>query len=118
MSVSTIQTIPLPYLRRRPVRLVLYFLLGLTFVAMLAWRFVPVYMDPTFENAIVHKRAIVGMTKEQVLRSWGSPYQIDVTYTDSGVRRELWIFEDWINNATVKHRYLFFEENLLVAGWY
>jgi hypothetical protein len=75
-------------------------------------------MDPTFEKHIQSKRVMVGMTKDQVLKAWGSPYTINVSYTDEGIRREEWIFEDWIDASTVKHRYLYFEENALVAGWY
>ena len=67
---------------------------------------------------VAQKRVVVGMNRGQVLKSWGAPYKIDVTYTDSGVRRELWVFEDWIDSATVKHRYLYFEEDALVGGWY
>ena len=35
-----------------------------------------------------------------------------------GLRREEWIFEDWESAAVVKHRYLYFEEGILVGGWY
>jgi hypothetical protein len=118
MSLPDASPLGLPYLRRRPVRLILYALLTVMFLGMLAWRFIPIYLDPTFETAVAQKRVIVGMSREQVLRSWGSPYKIDVTYTDSGIRREQWVFEDWINSATVKHRYLYFEEGVLVGGWY
>ncbi len=108
----------LPYLCRRPVRLALYALLGVMFLGMATWRLLPYYKYPTLEEAVAKKRVVVGMTREQVLKSWGSPYKMDVTYTDSGVRRELWVFEDWIDSATVKHRYLYFEEDRLVGGWY
>jgi hypothetical protein len=108
-----------PYLRRRYIRLALYGLLGFMLVGMVLWRFAPVFRyDSNFAQAISAKRVVVGMTRQQVLESWGSPYSIDVTYTDNGTRREVWIFEDWINSATVKHRYLYFEENQLVGGWY
>ena len=118
MSMPDVHPSSLPYLRRRPVRLSLYAVLGVMLIGMLAWRFIPIYMDPTFETAIAQKRVVVGMSREQVLKSWGSPYKMDVTYTDSGIRREFWVFEDWINSATVKHRYLYFEEGTLVGGWY
>ncbi len=108
----------LPYLCRRSVRLALYGLLAVTLLGMVTWRVLPYYQYPTLEDAVAKKRVVVGMTREQVLKSWGSPYKMDVTYTDSGVRRELWVFEDWIDSATVKHRYLYFEENSLVGGWY
>ena len=109
---------PVPYLCRRSVRLALYIVLGAILLGMLTWRFLPYYQYTSLDEAIAKKRVVVGMSREQVLKSWGSPYKIDVTYTDSGVRRELWVFEDWIDNSTVKHRYLYFEENALVGGWY
>ena len=107
-----------PYLCRRPVRLALYAVLGVALLGMATWRFLPYYQYPTLEDAVAKKRVVVGMSRAQVLKSWGSPYKMDVTYTDSGIRRELWVFEDWIDSATVKHRYLYFEEDKLVGGWY
>jgi hypothetical protein len=108
-----------PYLRRRSIRFALYGVLAVMLLGILVWRFAPTFRyDSKFQHAIAEKRVVVGMSREQVLQSWGSPYSIDVTYTDAGVRREAWIFEDWINTATVKHRYLYFEENSLVGGWY
>ena len=119
MNGSQTAAIPVPYLRRRTIRLVLYGVLAAMLMGVLLWRFAPlVKYDASFAQAISHKRVVVGMTREQVLASWGSPYSIDVTYTDAGVRREFWVFEDWIDSATVKHRYLYFEENNLVGGWY
>lgn len=109
---------PVPYLCRRSVRLTLYLVLGALLLGMLTWRFLPNYQYASLDEAIARKRVVVGMSREQVLKSWGSPYKVDVTYTDSGIRRELWTFEDWIDAATVKHRYLYFEETALVGGWY
>lgn len=109
---------PTPLLCRRPVRLTIYGLFVALFLLMLAWRFVPAMLDPTFEKHIQEKRVIVGMTREQVLKAWGSPYTINVSYTNDGTRREEWIFEDWKDASTVKHRYLYFEEGILVGGWY
>ncbi len=107
-----------PYLCRRSVRLTLYVVLGVALLGMMTWRFLPHYQYATLDEAVAKQRVVVGMSREQVLKSWGSPYKIDVTYTDSGIRRELWVFEHWLNSATVKHRYLYFEENALVGGWY
>jgi hypothetical protein len=107
-----------PFLRRRPVRLSIYALLALILLLMLGWRFLPGLLDPTFEKHIQSKRVITGMTRAQVLKAWGSPYTMNVSYTKDGIRREEWIFEDWVNSATVKHRYLYFEEDILVGGWY
>lgn len=107
-----------PFLCRPRVRLALYAFLALTFLAMLAWRFVPVLMDPTFEKHIQAKKVVVGMTREQVLQAWGGPYTINVSYTKDGLRREEWIYEDWASPSDVTHRYLYFEEGVLIAGWY
>jgi len=109
---------PTPFLCRRSVRLSIYALLTLILLLMLGWRFLPGLLDPTFEKHIQSKRVMVGMTRETVLKAWGSPYTMNVSYTKDGIRREEWIFEDWVNSATVKHRYLYFEEGILVGGWY
>ena len=103
--------------RRRSVRITLYVFLGAFAVFMLAWGFLPGFLDPTFERHIEDKDVIVGMTREQAIESWGSPYQMNITYTDRGVRREEWVYEDWIEAGSVKHRYLYFEEGVLVGGW-
>lgn len=103
---------------RRPVRLILSAFLCLSAVGVLAWGLVPGWLDPTFEQHIQDKEVIVGMTREQAMQAWGSPYQMNVTYTDRGVRREEWVYEDWIEAGSVKHRYLYFEEGILVGGWY
>jgi hypothetical protein len=105
------------FLRRRSVRMTLYVFLGAFAVFMLAWGLLPGFLDPTFERHIEDKNVIVGMTREQAIEAWGSPYQMNVTYTDRGVRREEWIYEDWIEAGSVKHRYLYFEEGVLVGGW-
>ncbi len=107
----------LPFPCRRPVRMTLSILLGVFAVSMLAWGFLPGLLDPTFERHIQDKDVIVGMTREQAMQAWGSPYQMNITYTDRGVRREEWVYEDWIDAGSVKHRYLYFEEGVLVGGW-
>lgn len=108
---------PVPFPCRRPVRIILYVFLGAFAVLMLAWGFLPGFMDPTFERHIEDKDVIVGMTREQAIEAWGSPYQMNITYTDRGLRREEWVYEDWIEAGSVKHRYLYFEEGVLVGGW-
>lgn len=85
---------------------------------MLAWKFIPYYLDPTFEKHIQDHRVVVGMTSDQVLQAWGGPYTINVSYTDKGIRREEWIYQDWEDAGTMTHRYLYFEEGMLVGGWY
>jgi len=107
-----------PFLCRRPVRLTIYALFAIFFLSMLAFRFLPRLLDPTFEKHIARGEVMVGMTKQQVLEAWGSPYTVNVTYTKDGVRREEWIFEDWISSSEIKHRYLYFEEDRLEGGWY
>jgi hypothetical protein len=107
-----------PFLCRRPVRLVIYAFFVLFALSMLAFRFLPRLLDPTFEKHIARGEVMVGMTRQQVLDAWGSPYTINVSYTKDGTRREEWIFEDWISTSQVKHRYLYFEEDTLVGGWY
>jgi len=109
---------PTPLMCRKPVRAAIYTGLAVLFLLMLAWRFLPGLLDPTFEKHIQNKQVIVGMTKEQVLKAWGSPYTINVSHTKEGLRREEWIYEDWKDAATVKHRYLYFEEGILISGWY
>ncbi|MGQ0811639.1 MAG: hypothetical protein ACT4OO_10500 [Nitrospiraceae bacterium] len=109
---------PKPFICRRPVRIVIYALLALFFLGMLSWRFIPHYLDPTYEKHIENKRVMAGMSREQVLQAWGSPNTMNVSHTKEGVRREEWIFEDWESAAIVKHRYLYFEEGKLVGGWY
>lgn len=107
-----------PFICRRPVRLSIYAFLAFFLLLMLGWRYVPRFLDPTFEKHIQSKQVMAGMSKEQVLKAWGSPYTINVTYTKDGSRREEWIYEDWKDAATIKHRYLYFEEGTLVGGWY
>ncbi len=95
----------------------LYAGLAVFFLGMLAWGIIPALLDPTFEKHIEEKKVIVGMTRDQAMEAWGSPYQMNVSYTPKGIRREEWVFEDWIDAGTVTHRYLYFEENRLIAGW-
>lgn len=108
---------PIPFPCRKPVRIAFYSFFVLFAIFMLAWGYLPVLLDPTFEQHIADKKVVVGMTRKQALEAWGSPYQMNVTYTDQGVRREEWVFEDWIDSGSVKHRYLYFEEGKLVGGW-
>ena len=111
---------PTPWILRRPVRLSIYAFLVLFLLLMLGWAFIPRWLDPTFEKHLAHKEVMVGMTRKQVLEAWGSPYTINVSHTKDGIRREEWIYEDWKSSsmADVKHRYLYFEEGVLVGGWH
>ncbi len=107
-----------PFLCRKPVRITIYISFAILFAVMLVWRFLPGLLDPTFEKHIQDKQVMVGMTRDQVLQAWGSPYTINISHTKDGTRREEWIYEDWKDSSTVKHRYLYFEEGILVSGWY
>jgi len=106
------------FIRRRPVRIIIYAGLGLFAIMMVAWPILTQLLDPDFQQHIEQHRVMVGMTKEQVLKSWGGPQSINTSFTKEGIRQEEWIFEDWENAATVRHRYLYFEETVLVGGWY
>ena len=107
----------LPFPCRRPVRLVLYAGPAVFFLGIFGWGIIPPLSHPTFEKHIEEKKVIVGMTRDQAMKAWGSPYQMNVSYTPKGIRREEWVYEDWIDAGTVTHRYLYFEENRLVGGW-
>ena len=109
---------PIPFIRRRPVRLIIYAGLGLFVLLMVVWPLIEQLKDQDFQKHIAEHRVMVGMSKEQVLQAWGGPQTINTTFTKEGIRREEWIFEDWENAATVKHRYLYFEEGSLIGGWF
>ena len=113
---STVE--PTPFIRQRPVRIIIYAFLVLFVVSLIAFRFVPGWLDPDFSKHIESHRVMVGMAREQVLQAWGGPYNITVSYTKDGIRREEWVYEDWESTSVIKHRYLYFEEGVLVGGWY
>ena len=117
-SATTSENQKPPFLCRKPVRITLYSLLGAFALFILSWGMLPSLLDPTFEQHIQDKEVIAGMTRDQAIQAWGSPYQMNVTYTDKGIRREEWVYEDWIDAGTVRHRYLYFEEGILLGGWY
>ena len=106
------------FIRRRPVRIIIY--IGLVLFALMAvlWPMITQLRDPDFHQHIEQHRVMVGMSKEQVLQSWGGPQTINTTFTKDGIRQEEWIFEDWESSAVVRHRYLYFEEGILMGGWY
>ncbi|MGH7260627.1 MAG: hypothetical protein ACREI9_08085, partial [Nitrospiraceae bacterium] len=76
-----------PFLCQKPVRVTIYAFFVLFLLSMLAFRFLPRLFDPTFEKHIARGEVMVGMTRQQVLAAWGSPYTINVTYTKDGIRR-------------------------------
>lgn len=118
MASSQLEQEPVSFIRRKPVRITVYAGLFLFVVLMIVMPLVAKLRDPNFEKHIADHRVMVGMTKEQVLQSWGGPQTINTTFTKDGIRQEEWIFEDWENAATVKHRYLYFEEGTLIGGWF
>ncbi len=105
-------------IRRRPVRIIIYIGLGLFVLMIVIWPMIVHLRDPDFQKHIEQHRVMVGMTKDQVLKSWDGPQTINTTFTKDGIRREEWIFEDWESAAIVRHRYLYFEEGTLIGGWY
>ncbi|MCP9456090.1 MAG: hypothetical protein NNA18_08310 [Nitrospira sp.] len=98
--------------------MIIYTGLGLFTLMAVVWPMVTHLLDPDFTRHIAEHRVMVGMTKEQVLEAWGGPQTIHTSFTKDGIRLEEWIFEDWVDAATVHHRYLYFEEGILVGGWY
>ncbi len=107
-----------PFILRPAVRGTIYFFLVLFLAGMIAWGLIPRILDPDFQDHIKRGEVMVGMSREQVMKAWGAPYQTNVTHTNEGVRREEWVYEDWKSTAEVQHRYLYFEEGVLVGGWY
>ena len=106
------------FIRRRSVRIIIYAGLALFVLMAVVWPMIVQLSDPDFQKHIEQHRVMVGMTKEQVLQSWGGPQTINTTFTKDGIRQEEWIFEDWESSAVVRHRYLYFEEGILKGGWY
>ena len=106
------------FIRRRPVRIIIYSGLAVFFLLMVVWPLITQLRDPDFKKHIEQHRVMVGMSKQQVLQAWGGPQTINTSFTKDGLRREEWIFEDWESAAVVKHRYLYFEEGVLIGGWY
>jgi hypothetical protein len=106
------------FIRQKPVRITIYAGLFLFALLMVLMPLIAKLRDPHFEKHIAEHRVMVGMTKEQVLQSWGGPQTINTSFTKDGIRQEEWIFEDWESAALVKHRYLYFEEGNLIGGWF
>ncbi len=106
------------FIRRRSVRIIIYAGLAVFVLMAVVWPMIVQLDDPDFQKHIEQHRVMVGMTKEQVLQSWGGPQTINTTFTKDGIRQEEWIFEDWESSADIRHRYLYFEEGILMGGWY
>ncbi|HSA85163.1 MAG TPA: hypothetical protein VLE46_03205 [Nitrospira sp.] len=117
-SSSKAQPDETSFIRRRPVRIIIYAGLLLFVLMAVVWPMIVQLGDPDFQKHIEQHRVMVGMSKEQVLQSWGGPQTINTAFTKDGIRQEEWIFEDWESPAVVRHRYLYFEEGILKGGWY
>lgn len=118
LSSSPVEQEPVSFIRRKSVRVIIYAGLILFALLMVIMPLIAKLRDPNFEKHIAEHRVMVGMSKEQVLQSWGGPQTINTTFTKDGIRQEEWIFEDWESAAIVKHRYLYFEEGTLIGGWF
>ena len=114
----TVDQEPVSFIRRKPVRMTIYAGLLVFAVFILIMPLIAKLRDPNFEKHIADHRVMVGMSKEQVLQSWGGPQTINTTFTKDGIRQEEWIYEDWESTSVVKHRYLYFEEGTLIGGWF
>lgn len=58
-------------------------------------------------DAIVEKKVIVGMTKEQAIAAWGRPKDINTTATANGTH------EQWVYGLST---YLYFDNGVLTAA--
>jgi hypothetical protein len=117
-ATASVDQEPVPFILRKSVRLTIYAGLALFVAFVIIVPLVAKFRDPSFEKHIAEHRVMVGMSKEQVLQSWGGPQTINTNFTKDGIRQEEWIFEDWESAAIVKHRYLYFEEGTLIGGWF
>ena len=115
---SSVDREPESFIRRKPVRRMIYAGLAVFAVFMIIMPLVAKVRDPNFAKHIAEHRVMVGMSKDQVLQAWGGPQTINTNFTKDGIRQEEWIFEDWESAAIVKHRYLYFEEGTLIGGWF
>jgi hypothetical protein len=106
------------FIRQRGVRVTIYIWLAVFVLLMFVWPAITHLRDPDFQKHIEQHRVMAGMSKDQVLKAWGGPQTINTSFTSDGLRREEWIFEDWLSTSTVKHRYLYFEEGVLIGGWF
>ena len=53
----------IPFIRRRPVRLIIYAGLGLFVLLMVVWPLIEQLKDPDFQKHIAEHRVMVGMSK-------------------------------------------------------
>ena len=75
---------------------------------------VPAPPDPNSRNgqvsqAIALRRVIIGMTAEEVVRSWGRPNKVNRSISAAGTN-EQWIYE---RGDVARHQYLYIENGIL-----
>ena len=63
------------------------------------------------KHNITHRNVSIGMTKEQVIASIGSPWRINKSY-HYGVQSEQWVYEAYLDDRTW---YFYFEDGILVS---
>ena len=63
---------PTPFIRQRPVRIIIYAFLALFLVSLIAFRFVPGWLDPDFSKHIESHRVMVGWIANRFWRP-GAP---------------------------------------------
>jgi len=69
-------------------------------------------IDERIKKAIKNRRVVTGMSKEDVIKSWGQPRDINRTVT-SGCVHEQWCYRDVLEGTD---RYVYFE-NGVVTSW-
>ena len=79
-------------------------------------------IDESIKKAIKNRRVVTGMSKEDVIKSWGQPHDITRTVTSSCVHEE-WCYGDLLKGTG---RYVYFKkridrhvyfENGVVTSW-
>lgn len=70
-------------------------------------------IEDNIKKAIKNGTIIAGMTKEEVIESWGKPRDINRTVTSYSVH-EQWCYGDILAGTD---RYIYFDENEVVTSW-
>lgn len=64
----------------------------------------------SIKQAIMNGKLLIGMTRDQVLASWGTNYKVNKTIDKDGAHEE-WIYRYYSKNAT----HLYFENDVLTT---
>jgi hypothetical protein len=72
-------------------------------------------LDGKTKKAILAEKIIIGMSKEEVIASWGNPHDINKSVGSWGVH-EQWVYGYWSYNVFIPTSYLYFENEKL-TGW-